>query len=253
MDVIVLILISIESPIGILLVPFAIAAWWMHRNRWAAILCAILAPGALAQAAIVLTSHSRQLGKIGASPAGLVTILGRQVFLAPLLGTRAVLHFALRYSPRSCFLLETVALLAGLMILFYALSHAPAELRLFIAFSFLVLAVSLARPLAGTPDQPQWQWMRFPGTANRYYFLPILAFLSSLLWVVDDAKSRAMRVFCISLLVLLPLAIRRDWRYPPFVDMQFSRYASAFQAAPSGATFIIPINPPPWKMALTKH
>ena len=213
----------------------------------------MIAPGAILQAIVVLTSHSRQIAPNGASLTRLLSILGRQVFLAPLVGTKTVLHFALRYSAHSCLFLEGVAIAAGLIILLYAVRYAPVELKLFIVFSFLVFAMSLARPLAGTPGQPQWEWMRFPGTANRYYIMPIVAFLAALLWTVDSGKSLAIRWFGISLLLFLPFGIRRDWRYPAFTDMHFREYALQFQAAPSGTRLLIPINPPPWRMALIKH
>ncbi|HEX3740166.1 MAG TPA: hypothetical protein VHV29_10620 [Terriglobales bacterium] len=252
-DVMILFLMSVESPMGILFLPFALTVWWIRRNHWTATLCAVIVPGAILQAVVVLTSHSRQIAPNGASITRLLSILGRQVFLAPLVGTKTVLHFALRYSAQNCVFLEGVATAAGLIVLFYAIRHAPVELKLFIVFSFLVFAMSLARPLAGTPSQPQWEWMRFPGTANRYYFMPIVAFLAALLWTVDSGKSLAIRWFGISLLLFLPFGIRRDWRYPAFTDMHFREYASQFQAAPSGTRVLIPINPPPWRMALIKR
>jgi hypothetical protein len=150
-------------------------------------------------------------------------------------------------------LLEAIATALGITILLYALKYASVELKLFILFSFCVLALSLARPLAGTPDQPQWEWMRFPGTANRYYFLPIMAFVASLLWIADQGRPQSVRHAGIVLLLLLSLGVRRDWRYPAFTDMHFSEYAAQFQAAPSGTRMVIPINPPPWKLQLTKH
>jgi len=113
--------------------------------------------------------------------------------------------------------------------------------------------MTLARPLAGTPDQPQWEWMRFPGTANRYYFMPIVAFLAALLWTVDSGKAFAIRGLGIVLLMFLPFGIRRDWRYPAFADMHFREYASQFQEAPSGTRILIPINPPSWRMQLIKR
>ena len=252
-DGVVLTLISVESPMGIVLVPFAALLWWMRRSRWARTSFALLFPGAVVQAFVVLTSHSRHTAPNGASVTRLVSIIGRQVFLASLLGAKTVLHFALRYSAHSLFLLEAIATGLGLAFLLYALRYAPAELKLFIAFSFCVFALSLAWPLAGAPDQPQWEWLRFPGTSNRYYYLPIMSFLAALLWIVDCAKSRTVRLCGAVLLLVLPIGIRRDWRYPAFADMHFREYASQFHTVPSGTRIVIPINPPPWTMELTKH
>jgi hypothetical protein len=252
-DGIVLVLISVESPMGIVLVPFAALLWWMRRSRWAGTSFALLVPGAMVQAFVVLTSHSRHAAPNGASVTRLVSIMGRQIFLASLLGTKTVLHFALRYSAHSLFLLEAIATGVGLAFLLYTLRYAPVELKLFIAFSFFVFALSLARPLAGAPDRPQWEWLRFPGTSNRYYYLPIISFLTALFWIVNCAKSRTVRFCAAVLLVFLPIGVRRDWRYPAFADMHFREYASQFRAAPSGTRIVIPINPPPWTMELTKH
>lgn len=251
-DGIVLVLISVESPIGLLLVPFAAVLWWLRRGRWTMVSLALLLPGAVIQAGVVLMSHARRTAPNGANLHRLVSILGRQVFLASLLGKNTVLHFALRYSERSCFVLEAIATTVGLAILLYALRYAPAGLKLFVVFSLCVLVLSLARPLAGTLDQPQWEWLRFPGTSNRYFFMPILAFLAALFWIADSARHRAMRFCSVGLLLCLPVGIRRDWRYPAFTDMHFREYASQFQTAPTGTKMVIPINPTPWTMKLTK-
>jgi hypothetical protein len=250
-DGIVLVLISVESPIGLLLVPFAAVVWWI-RDRRSIVSLALLLPGTIIQASVVLMSHVRQTAPNGANVHRLISILGRQVFLASLVGKNTVLHFALRYSERSCFVLEVIATAVGLAILLYALRYAPAGLKLFVAFSFCILVMSLARPLAGAPNQPQWEWLRFPGTSNRYFFMPILAFLAALLWIADSARHRAMRFCSVGLLLCMCVGIRRDWRYPAFEDMHFREYASQFRTAPSGTKILIPINPPPWTMKLTK-
>jgi hypothetical protein len=251
-DGIVLILISVESPIGIVLASFAALRWWMRRERSTMLSLALLLPGAVIQTIVVLMSHARRIGPNGASMHRLVSIVGRQIFLASLLGKNTVLHFALRYPEHSCYLLEAIASGVGLAILLYAIRYAPTELKLFIVFSFCILGLSLARPLAGTPDQPQWEWLRFPGTSNRYFFFPILAFLTALLWIADAAKHRVMRLCSIVLLLCLPVGIRRDWRFPAFTDMHFRAYALQFQMARSGTKMVIPLNPTPWTMILIK-
>jgi len=252
-DSIVLILISVESPMGIVLLPVAAIIWWMRRNRWSWISFALLVPGSLVQTVVVLTSQARHLGSNGATLSRLISILGRQVFLASLVGQNKVLHFALRYSELSSFLLEALATAVGLAVLGYALRYAPWELKLFIGFSFTVFALSLARPIAGALVQSQWEWLRFPGTSNRYYYLPIISFLSAVLWIVNYAPGRLARSFGIALLLFVLIAVHRDWRYPAFEDMHFQEYALKFDAAPSGTRMLIPINPPGVKMLLVKR
>jgi hypothetical protein len=250
---IVLILISVESPMGIVLLAVAAASWWVRRNRWSRISLALLVPGAVVQTLVVVTSHARHLWPNGATLSRLISILGRQVFLASLVGESKVLHFALRYSERSSFLLEALATAVGVAVLSYALRYAPWELKLFIGFSFTVFALSLARPIAGTLAQSQWEWLRFPGTSNRYYYLPIISFLAAVFWLVNCAPRRMARFFGIALLLFVCIAIRRDWRYPAFEDMHFQEYALKFQAAPIGTRMLIPINPPGVNMVLVKR
>jgi hypothetical protein len=252
-DSIVLVLISVESPMGIVLLPVAATILWMRRNRWSCVSLALLVPGAIIQTIVVLTSHARQLGTNGATLGRLITILGRQVFLASLVGENKVLHFALRYSVDSSFVLESLATAIGLAVLTYALRYARWELKLFIGFSYTVFALSLARPIAGALVRPQWEWLLFPGTSNRYYYLPIISFMTAVLWIVNYAPGRMARVFGIALLLFLAIAVHRNWRYPAFEDMHFQEYASKFQAAPSGTRMLIPINPPGVNMVLVKR
>jgi hypothetical protein len=249
----VLVALSIESPLGLLFIPLAAVLWWIRRNRSYAISVALLIPGTVLQVVVMLFSRTRQIGANGSSIGRLLSILGRQVFLPPFVGRDKVLRIVLHHSPGFCFALEFAATLMGLAVLVYVLRDAPLELKLFIVFSFAVLALSLARPLAGTPDQPQWEWLRFPGTSNRYFYFPIMAFMAALLWMFVQMKSRRVRWIGGLLLLASVTGIRRDWRYPALPDMHFKQYVAEFTAAPAGTKIVIPITPVPWTMELTKN
>jgi hypothetical protein len=255
-DGIVLILISLDGPMGIALVLIAAALWWKRRQKWQAATLALLVPGALTQGITVLLHlHERQPESFnGACFTTFAAILGRQVFFSSLLGlnTAQAVH-----AHRLHFIEEPAAalgLVVVLYVLLYALRHGPAELKLFILFASMVFAMALAHPLAGPVNYPQWALLRIPGCDNRYYFLPMLAFLASLVWVASRAASpRSLRYITVALLLLLPIGIYQDWRYPPFVDYHFQEYANRFERAPSGTKVTIPINPPGWAMELTKR
>lgn len=255
-DGIVLVLISLDSPMGVLLVPVAAILWWTRRNRWSAISLAII-PGATVQALVVLFSHSRRLAPNGANVHRLVSILGGQIFLSPLLGNITLLHMAFRHPPNYLFVREAIAVVVGISLLLYALRYGPAELKLFILFAFTIFSLSLARPITGILPKPQWELLSFPGHGNRYYFLPSIAFLAVLIWIVTNVGgSRVARWVAGLLLLLLPLGIVRDWKYIPFVDLHFQEYASKFEASPPGTKMAIPLNPvnaAHWTMELTKH
>lgn len=254
-DGIVLVLISLDSPVGIVLLPVAVVVWWMRRNRGSSISLALLLPGALIQGLTVLFSHARPVAENGANLHRFLRILGGQVFLSPLLGNMTLLHMTWRHFPNYVFTREAIAFVIGLAILFYALRYAPTEVKLFILFGFAVLSLSLAHPIPGLAPQPQWELLAFPGHGNRYYFLPSISFLVALAWIATSASKIPRRIAAV-LLLMLPLGIVRDWRYPDFSDLHFQEYAARFEASPPGTKIAIPLNPvnaAHWTMELTKH
>lgn len=263
-DAMTLSLTSLSSPMGILLIPVAAVVWWRQRNTWSATSLAVLIPSAaIPMITLLLRWHGRQAphsnlsgqtifngGPAGANFHYFAAILGHQVFLSSLLGLNTqdfLLHL------HGVFVLEVMVTAVGLAFLLYALLCAPAELKLFVLFAATVLALDLINPLAGPPDHPQWYWLCLPGCGNRYYFLPMLAFLASLLWVASrKAGPGAIRYFAMALLLLLPVGIYQDWRHPAFRDLRFEAFAEKFNRVPSGTKVIIPINPD-WLMELTKR
>jgi hypothetical protein len=254
-DGVVLVLISLDSPIGVVLLPIAAAVWWMRRNRGSAISLAALLPGAVIQALTVLFSHARPAAPNGANWHRLIRILGGQIFMSPLLGNMTLLHMTWRHFPNYVFARESIAFVIGLAVLFYALRHAPTEVKLFILFGFAVLSLSLAHPIPGLAHEPQWELLAFPGHGNRYYFLPSISFLVALAWIASCASKIPRRIAGV-LLLMLPLGIVRDWRYPDFADLHFKEYALRFEALAPGAKIEIPLNPvnaAHWTMELTKH
>jgi hypothetical protein len=54
-------------------------------------------------------------------------------------------------------------------------------------------------------------------------------------------------------LALLPIGIVADRRYPAMVDLHFAAHARRVSAALPGETLSLPINPPGWRMILTKR
>jgi hypothetical protein len=249
----VLVLTTVSSPLGALLVPVAAVMWWKRREKWSAYSLALLIPGALVAVLTNLLSHQRPVGTIGATFSRFAAIFGRQIFLSSLLG-KSSQAWLLELS--SLHLVEAIATVVGLAVLLYALRYGPIELKLFILFAYAVLALALLIPLVGTPDHPNWELMC--GTAidgERYYFLSMLAFLASLVWMATNKTSaRALRKFAVAVLLLFPIGIYQDWNLPPFEDLYFYYYANQFERAPAGTKVLIPINPDPvWSMELTKR
>jgi hypothetical protein len=263
-DAVTLLLTSLSSPMRILLLPVAALRWWTRLEAWSAASLGFILPGAVIQAiSVLLHWHMRQVphwnlagepvysgGPTGASFHYFVAITGRQVFFSALLGLKTqypVLHIASRFA------IELSFAAIGFGFLLYAARRAPVELKLFILFASSVLALGLINPLAGPPTLPQWLCLSAPGIGNRYYFLPMLAFLGCLTWAVNRSSSPVfIRYFATALLLLLPIGIYRDWSYPRFRDFHFQKFANEFEHASPGTRFVLPVNPD-WLMELTKH
>ena len=169
---------SISCPFAPLLVPVAAVMWWKRRQKSSAYSLALLVPGALV---VGLLSHQRPMATIGATFSRFAAIFGRQIFLSSLLGKNSQVWLL---QLKSLHFVEAIATVVGLAVLLYALRCGQIELRLFILFAYAVLALALVSPLVGTPDLPNWELMCWPGIdGERYYFLPMLAFLASLVWM----------------------------------------------------------------------
>jgi hypothetical protein len=263
-DAITLVLACLSSPMGILLLPVAALVWWNRGYSWSAASFGFLLPGTAIQTiSVLLNWRGRQVahvnfagqvvfdgGRNGVNFHDFAAIFGRQVFFSSLFGLSTQ---NLLTNLHGLFALEIICTGVGFAFLLYALRHAPMELRIFILFAFAVLTLDLINPLAGTPDHTQWYWLSRPGCGNRYYFLPMLAFLASLFWAATRKASLSLvRSVALALLLLLPFGIYSDWRLTPLEDFRFSAFVSKFNSVPSGTRVVIPINPG-WLMELTKH
>jgi hypothetical protein len=252
-DFLVLTLLVLDGPLGIVLIPVVLFLRWFRKDSRYNLALAALIPGAVLQLLVLFIAAPRRPAPNGATLARLINILGGQIFLSSLFGLRTLIQLFGHVRP--LLIIDFLAMLVGLAILFYALWRGPIELRLFILFATAVLVLGLIHPLATTDgDHVQWEQLQVPGCGNRYYFFPMLAFLASLIWMSVDRSipARAPRYVALVLLVFLPVGIFKDWRYRPFVDLHFKEIAADFQRAPRGTQFVIPINPG-LSMTLTKQ
>ncbi len=243
-DYAVLFFALVDGPLGILLVPIAAVLLWLRRDRRTVVYLGVMIPFAVLQSLFILFSNTRRPAPNGASLERLVGILGGQIFLSSVLGVRTFAQVFLFGDRRLLFRIEAVAMIAGLALIVYSFRSSAYELRLFILFAASVLILTLSHPLAG-PDVslPQWEYLQIPGRSSRYYFFPILAFYASLFWLASTGASRGVRYVAFTFLLLLPIGVYRDWRYPRFVDLRFQSYADAFERAAVGNRVTIPLNP----------
>jgi hypothetical protein len=246
-----LLLSGLSGPFCFMLAPISALYWFFRRNRRSFALFAILFLCALIQAIVFLSATaSRPPRMLGESPLLFVEILAEQVFLGALIG-QAGLEKLISFPGLFNFAV-IISGSAGVAACIYALIKGPLQLRIFIAYAFLLFCAALASPMVNLKD-PQWPLLLVPGVGGRYWFIPMLAFISVLVWLLRKKGPHLSRGLAVAAFAIMLLGIIVDWRYPVFQDLSFKEYAYRFESAPTGTRTTIPINPPGWSITLIKH
>jgi hypothetical protein len=252
-DAFFLILGGLSGPTCILLLPIAMLVWRHEPSRWrAAVVLLVLLPASVQLVTYLSTGGEGRVAlPLGASVAGLLRIVGAQIFIAGTMSAK-VYTALVRYGGSWT---STGTLLIGLGGLLYVAGTLwrtqSVALRLFCLFGALALAAGLASP--AIVDVPRWQALLTPNAGIRYYAPPILALLALLLWsACADPSPRFQRLSRLALAAVLLVGMPLDWRVAPRIDFDFLRHARRFDAAPPGTKVRIPI-PPGWRMKLYKH
>ncbi|MFN6436774.1 MAG: hypothetical protein RMY35_007675 [Nostoc sp. DedSLP01] len=205
--------------------------------------------------------NSNQIGQARLSKAGssflsfddakrILRILINQVFSISLFGTNLT-NYLINVLPHFLYnILNIIILIAAIIALVYLLLKSPLELRAFIIFAALIpfSAIALMFPNI-TVFEPV-------GVGARYWFNFILAFSLGTVWLCYKAhtsKNHIVKIFALTILATMSIAIVTDWQHPPFTDFKFASYADKFVELPPGQEMIIPTNPAPWSIKLIKH
>lgn len=248
-DVVVVCLSGATGPFVVFLLPVAAIMYWVRRRPWTGVLLAIVGCAASVQAITIfrMAAAARSSEQLGATWMLLFRIVGGQVIVSPLVG----LDFLLAHSTIAnavCI----VAFAGAVVLLVYVFRKAPLELRLFMIFSLSLLAAALRTPQVSL-TQPQWQPLIYPGCGGRYWLIPVTSFFWVYVWMLGRERPAVIRaVGALTVAAALCTGVVY-WRYQPFVNYDFPKYAREFQHIPAGQDFAIPINPPEWKMVLHKH
>jgi hypothetical protein len=248
-DIGVILLSGLSGPFSLFLMPIAAFLWWTRRDKRLLPLVLLMSACAFIQLiCIFLVRQVRSHAPLGASSALFVKILSGQIFLGALIGQHG---YEMIISPSPLFsLLSLSVALAGVILIALALLKAPVELRLFIVFAAMIFASALISPQVSA-FAPQWPLLFLPGTGGRYWFIPMLAFITVVVWMLG--RSGKSGVFAKILLAIMFIGIIGDWRHSPFTDLNFKKYAHQLETSSKGLQISIPINPPGWSMTLIKH
>jgi hypothetical protein len=249
-DVFILLLCGLTGPFCIFLAPISIFLAWKSHDRWRWMPAGILILTSLVQARALLYVDPavRAHTALGASPILFARILAAQIYLGAVLGGNG-----LSLSPDLGYVIFLVCVaIAGTAFITICFLKCPLVMKVFLVFSAMILAGSLISPLEwGHPELSIWALLSgIPGL--RYWFFPTLAFAWALLCGYQSGIAR-MKAVSATVLCLMCIGVLRDWRHPALQETHFAESVKRFEAAPVGATVIIPVHPQGWSMELVKH
>jgi len=247
-DKAILICLSLSSPLSILLTPIAAYVRWSKRSKrskWNLILLATFSFVQIVYILFLDPTH-RVGGHPQASLRYFVEMIVGQVFMGGLLGQR---HVNMFYGHP---LVLGLLLILGISLIIYAVRKGPSWLKLLNLYSCLIF-LSMLFSLKAVRGFDVWWGLANPGGGQRYWYIPILAWIMTLLWLAVASRFMLPRVTAVACLVLLiSVGIPGGWRLTPLTNLHFQAYERHFESLPKGTTYTIPVNPG-WKMALTKH
>jgi hypothetical protein len=250
-DIVALVLTSLTGPFALLLLPVAGVIAIRHRSRKDLVVLGILAVGAVAQLAVIATigAPQRHFAPVGWQPLLELRVLAGQVLVGATLGLNQYkVVYDQPYWQGNVW--PVVIAVAGLASGLYAAFRGPLVLKLFLLFAGL----SFAAVFVGKQNGPDAATVyEIPGLGGRYYFLPMLAWLSVVVWMALTRGAPIRVVGVLLLAATIFVAVPGDWVYPAYVHTGFYKAARSFEAAPSGTRQVFTINPPGWDLTLTKR
>jgi len=249
-DVVTLLLMGLTGPFCILLFPAALLVVLERRKVWSVVRLSLLGIGVGVQGlTLLLKGHERIHPHLGASFLRFCRIVAGQVVLPVLQGRNRL--DVLAHSQAAAALLACLITVLTAALFVYAFCRGGVELRSFVLFASLLLAASLAFPTPN-PTNDSWSLMQAPGAAGRYWYIPGLALIAVLVWLLGPQRPGALRAVAALLVCSMMLAATKHWRFASLPDLRYATYVAQFERLPPGTTMNIPINPPGWAMSLVK-
>ncbi len=242
----VLVLSGLSGPFCLFLAP--VALWRLARERSREMLwrAGIVCCAGVVQAGFILGQPSRPPMDLGAGPRPLAAIIALQVVFGTILGRHA-LPGVLKLAMWRSGLLPVGTALGALILAGIAVARGADLVRWACLAGALVFAAALASPAApGDTSVPPWTLMSGPDFGNRYFMLPMLAWIGVLFAIAAD-RHRGIRMVGAALLGLLLIRLPGDWQFranaPFWGPTDFIERARAFAAAPAGTRAEFPLHP----------
>lgn len=254
-DSIVLLITGLSGPFVFPLSIIFLIKYFYYKEKNLSHLVA-LGIGLIVQSISLLYNFSSRINiDLGASFFAFIKVITGQIFIAGIIGKNGFRfiynNFLQTNNGLDKFFYITIFFI-GVTVVWITIKKGSSALKLFLLFAGLILAASLYSPMASTKI-PQWQIMASPGAATRYWVIPIIAYLISIIFIFT-IKNAYTKIFSSILLCILIISIVNNWKYNAWQNLHFVNYAQKFSTVPIDAVFEIPSQPLNWhKIRLIKH
>ncbi len=181
----------------------------------------------------------------------IVKALSGQIFVGSILGVKGVSLFYYEYCKH--LIIPLVITILGLSILTYTVVTAPQPLKLFVLYTYLMLIGCFYRSFV-TADLRSFISLAEPYNAIRYYFLPSLAYITSIGFIINKIKFKNISLILKMLfLIAVCCGINKDFFLPKQTYIDYPKLIDSFIKQKNYTKVKIPINPDCWDMTLIKH
>lgn len=251
-DIIFTLIAGLSGPFSIILSPIVVIFWWFKRkiiSPFFYVLASItlISAGIQIWAVIFTSDNTRSQAPLGASVELFIRLISGKLFGVLLFGEKFVNNIA------KSFWLAFPIFLFGVSIILFALWKARIELKLLILFSALLILAAFTSPMVSATD-PQWPLMTNASTGARYFFIPLVAWSTALIWFLSQIKNKRIKIVLSAIIALLMLNVFiTDFKLKAYKNKEFYKHAEIFSNLPNGTEYKIPINPGKgWDVTLIK-
>lgn len=251
-DILFTLIAGLSGPFSIILTPIIIIFWWFKRKVVSSFfyilaLITLFSAGIQLWAVIFTSDNTRSHASLGASVELFIRLISGKLFGVLLFGEKFVNNIA-----KSLWLALPIFILS-MSIIIIALWKANLELKLLILFSTLLISAAFSSPMISTTD-PQWPLMTNASTGARYFFIPLVAWSTTLVWFLSQMKNKKIKIILATVFGLLMINVFiSDFKLKAYKDKEFYKHAEIFSSLPSGTEYKIPINPGKgWDVILIK-
>jgi hypothetical protein len=264
-DVAVLALCAVSGPFCVFVIPVALVRTLeplftrsagpkvnQPEQRWHWVQLSVLLAGCIVQGLVLLTARDARLDTaLGASIPKLVQIIAGQIVVPVFRGSNRLDQMA--SSPAAFTVLAFLLTILAAAAFAYGLLRGSLALRCFILFAALAVTAGFMYPTA-EPVPYQWNVLLLPDVGLRYWYLPRLALMATLVWMLGRQRPMLVRLVAGVLACIMVFSMVRHWPYPAFTDFNFPSYVRVFEEIPPGTPLQIRVNPGGiWMMTLVKR